>query len=212
MAHQAQTDILRTVPIKPGWSFYLTWIILTFLSLPIAFFLTFVILKGIIIVIGDIIFVDGVRHITEDFLFIYIFAPVAGLVTGVLQYFLLRWYLPRVIGWIFATAGGWSLGVLLVSLPGWLNWTNVFLNRIDLNFIVIGLLIGLLQWLLLRRRLFRAGWWIVANLVGWGLLALVTPGNQLGQFGLFTVGLIPACATAGCFALLMKQQVSDRLL
>lgn len=43
------------------------------------------------------------------------------------------------------------------------------------------LLVGLLQWLQLRRRVPRSGWWVPVNLVGWGLpvglLLLGEPGR-----------------------------------
>jgi hypothetical protein len=78
--------------------------------------------------------------------------------------------------------------------------------------VVLGLSIGAGQWLLLRQRLPRASWWIGANVVGWGLLALMS-GDKLfiGQFELFLIGLLPACATALVLALLMKQVQSAEL-
>ena len=189
---------------KPRWFFYPIWIILTFLCVPIAFFLDLAILRIITSFVGDFIYVDGVRHITEDYLGMYLFVPLVGLLTGVLQYGLLRRYLPRMGWWVLATTGGWLLGVLLIAIPAWLNWTDGSSN-LDFAFILIGLSIGAGQWLLLQRRLPRAAWWIVANVVGWGLLALITVGNSLGQFGLLTLGLLPACATAATLALLMNQ-------
>ena len=60
------------------------------------------------------------------------------------------------------------------------------------------------QWLLLRRRLRRAGWWVGANVLGWVLLGLITKGNALGQFGLLLLGFLPACATAVMLALLIN--------
>jgi hypothetical protein len=69
----------------------------------------------------------------------------------------------------------------------------------------MGFSIGLAQWLLLRLRLSWAGWWIAANILGWGLLGLVTPGESIGQFGLLTLGLLPACATAAMLAWLMNE-------
>jgi hypothetical protein len=189
---------------KPRWFFYTIWIILTFLCVPIAFFLSLVILRIIINFVGDIIYVDGVRHITEDYLGLDVFVPVVGLLTGVLQYGLLRRYLPRMGWWVLATTGGWLLGGLLIAIPTWLNWTEGSID-LDLAFILMGLAIGAGQWLLVRRRLSRAGWWIGANVVGWGLLGLITTSNTLGQFGLFTLGLLPACATAATLALLMNQ-------
>jgi len=189
---------------KPGWLFYPIWVILTCLAVPIAFFLGFAILRIIIDFVGDFIYVDGVRHITEDYLGIYVFVPVVGLVTGVVQYGLLRRYMPRMGWWVLATAGGWLLGVLLIAVLGWLNWSHEALN-LDLAFILMGLSIGVAQWLLLQRHLPGATWWIAANVVGWGLLALITQGNSLDQFGLFALAFFPACATAATLAFLLNR-------
>ena len=93
----------------------------------------------------------------------------------------------------------------MIVLPGWLGWTETPLYALDLIFFVMGLAIGIAQWLFLQRRLARAGWWIAASALGWGLLGLITPGNSLDQYGLFTLGFLPACATAAMLALLMKQ-------
>ena len=187
---------------KPRWSFYAAWILLTSLSIPIAFFLTLIALRIITRIVGDYIYVNGVRHITEDYLWIYPFIPIVGLLTGGLQYGLLRRYLPRIGGWVLATAGGWLLGVLLIGLPGRENLINEFLGM-SLVFLLMGLAIGVGQWLILRQRLVHAGWWIAANLLGWGLLGLIQADNSMDQFSLFVIGLIPACVTALMLAVLM---------
>ena len=189
---------------QPRWSFYLLWILLTMFCVPIAFFLSLIILRIIVLFVGDFINVNGVQHITEDYLALYVFVPLMGLLTGVLQYELLRRYFPRMRPWVAATIGGWLLGAFLILTHGWLNPTNTVLS-LDLAFLIMGLSIGVGQWLLLRQRLPRAGWWIGANVVGWSILALVTNGNSMGQFGLFALGLLPACATALMLALLIKQ-------
>ena len=189
---------------KPRWSFYFIWIILTSLCIPIAFFLNLVVLKIIIQFVGDFIYVNGVRHITEDYLFLYTFIPMVGLLTGILQYGLLRRYLPRMSWWVLATTAGWLLGVLLIVLSGWLKFIDGSFN-LDLTFILMGLAIGMSQWLLLRQRLPQAGWWIAANIIGWGLLALITAENTVDQFQLMAMGLLPACVTAAILALLMNQ-------
>ena len=189
---------------QPRWSFYLLWILLTMFCVPIAFFLSLIILRIIVLFVGDFINVNGVQHITEDYLALYVFVPLMGLLTGVLQYELLRRYFPRMRSWVAATIGGWLLGAFLILTHGWLNPTNTVLS-LDLAFLIMGLAIGVGQWLLLRQRLPRAGWWIGANVVGWSILALVTNGNSMGQFGLFALGLLPACATALMLALLIKQ-------
>lgn len=107
--------------------------------------------------------------------------------------------------WVLVTVAGWFLGILLIALPGWLGWTATPLNNLDLILLVMGLAIGITQWLLLRRRFAQAGWWIPANALGWGLLGLITPGNSLDQYGLFILGFLPACATAAMLAFLMSR-------
>jgi hypothetical protein len=189
---------------KPRWFFYPIWIILTSLCVPIAFFIDLVILRILISFVGDFIYVNGVRHITEDYLYMYTFIPIVGIMTGVMQYELLRRYLSRMGWWVLATIGGWLLGALLIAMPFWLNWPDGSIN-LDLAFILMGLAIGVSQWLLLRQRLPWASWWIGANVVGWGLLALITPENTLNQLALFTLGSIPACVTAAMLAVLMNQ-------
>ena len=194
-----------TIIEKPEWTFYLVWVILTTLCIPIAFILDLVVLKAIISFVGDFIYVNGVQHVTEDYLFSYTFVPVAGLITGVLQYWLLHRYLTRMGWWILATTGGWLLGLLIILIPGWLDFWNFEVFDLDLAFILMGLSIGTGQWLLLRHRLPRAGWWVGANAVGWSLLSLLTTGNSIGQYGLLILGFLPACATAAILALLLNQ-------
>lgn len=189
---------------KPSWPFYGRWILLTSLCLPVAYFLDLILLRIITLFVGDFIYVDGVQHITEDYLGVYTFIPIAGLLIGLSQYGLLRRFLPHMGWWVVATIGGWLLGVFLILIPGWLSWTSPLFS-LDLVFIVMGLSIGVGQWLLLRRCLLHAGWWIGANVVGWGLLALIQEGNSFDQFILFLFGLLPACATAVMLALLMNQ-------
>lgn len=188
----------------PRWRFYLLWILLTVLCLPIAFVLDLLLMRIITRFVGDYVYVGGVRHITEDYLGMYAFIPFAGLVTGVLQYGLLRRYLPHMGWWVATTLGGWLVGGYLVLIPTWLGWESP-LFTIGLAFVALGLSIGIGQWLVLRRRVPRAGWWIGATVVGWGLLALMPGDQSIDQFGLFLIGFVPACATAAMLVLFMKQ-------
>ena len=193
---------------EPRWLLYPLWIIQSFLCIPIALLLNFMILTIITLLIGDFIYVNGVRRITEDYLYLYFFIPMVSLLTGAFQSALLRRYLPRMSGWVLATAGGWLLGILLVLMPDWLHWRNGY-QDLDQALLSLGLAIGITQWLLLRRRLSHAGWWVAATVAGWGLLALLT-GDTLDGLGLLALGLLPASVTAAALALLMKQaQLND---
>jgi len=193
---------------EPRWLLYPLWIIQSFLCVPIALLLNFIILIIVTMLVGDYIYVKGIPRITEDYLFMYIFIPMVSLLTGTFQSSLLRRYLPRMRGWVLATAGGWLIGVLLVLLLGWMNWRDGY-QDLDQAFLLLGVAIGVTQWLLLRRQLSHAGWWIAATILGWGLLALLT-GETLNQFGVLALGLIPASATAVALALLMKQADLNR--
>lgn len=123
--------------------------------------------------VGDTINVGGQSHITEDFLLPYIFRPMLGLVFGFLQYVLLRRHLPRMGWWIIGTTLSWSLGLIGsrvlystvdVTLDQSVIWIEVLLTAL------IGGSMGLAQWLVLRQRVPRSAWWIIANLIGWGVV------------------------------------------
>jgi hypothetical protein len=208
LTHQESNRM--TVIKKPEWFFFPIWIILQVLSIIITFGLTLVILKVIITFVGSYIYVDGVQHITEDYLFMRIVLPAYSLITGLLQYGLLRRYIPHMGWWVLATAGGWLLGVVLISGLSWITallWPNklIFDSRaVDSGFILLGFSVGIGQWFLLRRRLPRAGWWIIANMLGWGLLSLIT-GPTLDQYDLLLVGLLPGSVTAAALFWLMGQ-------
>ncbi len=203
MTRETDIQTLSFPKSKPDWYFYIAWILWTTFCIPIAYFIIMVILMIITLLIGDYIYVNGVRHITEDYLAVYFLAPVMGLVTGAVQYGLLRRILPRMGWWVLATAGGWLLGMSLIAAFIRLQW--MVSAQLDLTFILVALSIGLAQWLVLRRRLPRAGWWILASLLGWGLVALANRGNSIDQYGLLVLGFFPGCATAAALFLLMRQ-------
>lgn len=194
---------------QPRWPFYLLWVVLTAVCVLIAFFFDLVLMRVVTFFVGDYVYVDGVRHIAEDYLYMYTFVPIVGFLTGALQYGLLRRYLPQMGSWVAMTLGGWLVGGFLTLMPGWLGWISPVFSG-GLALVVLGLSIGVGQWLLLRRRLPRAGWWIGANGAGWGSLALILGDTSIGPIGLFLVGFVPACVTAVMLALLLKQAPSAK--
>jgi hypothetical protein len=58
---------------------------------------------------------------------------------------------------------GFFLGALIIDIAGiWLTFTVIA--------ILLGLGVGVLQWLVLRKRVSRAGWWVLASAAGGTLL------------------------------------------
>ncbi len=202
MAIQEVKSVHALINKKPDGLFYAGWILLTLLCVPAAFVISLGILGVIARFVGDFIYVNGVQHITQDYLSLYLFFPLVGLLTGLAQYGLLRGILPHMGGWVLATTVGWMPAMILAVPPSWPGLTLV--SPVDLIFLLIGLGTGVAQWLLLRSRLPRAGWWVAASLLGWGLLALITTGDAMDQFGLFSMSLLPACVTAVALRWLLR--------
>jgi len=162
---------------KPAWPFYLGWVVLNFIAVVLAWSLAWMLISQITKIVGDTIRVGGQSRITEDFLFVYVLFPIIGLLTGILQYILLRRYLPHMTGWIVATFLGWLMpfitGTLILRVLAYQNDPFFIMP----GMLLIGATIAVPQWWLLRQRVRYAFWWLLAYGVGWemvGLLNLVT--------------------------------------
>ncbi len=107
---------------------------------------------------------------------------VGGVVAGVLQWLVLRRQITRAGRWVVAIPGGAVVAAVAgvavglvagaVSDPGTPSPLGGADVRVDAAWIVgagtLGTTLGVLQWLLvLRRRVTRAGWWVLASTVGW---------------------------------------------
>jgi len=195
---------------KPRWFFYLVWVGLNALTIVIAWYITWALISLVENVVGDTIKVGGQARITEDFLFVYVLFPVIGLSTGILQYFLLRRYLPRMAWWIVATLLGWVLPFFMGSI------ITIFLARgsniwlIMLGLFLIGTTIGLPQWWMLRQRVSHAFWWILAYGFGWWLIGLLNYFTTEPLAVLFAIALMPTIGTGiACWLLLNELPKSE---
>jgi hypothetical protein len=193
---------------RPGWSFYLGWVALGLISLLIALGLYRVLIPRITAAVGDTVHVGGVRHITEDFLLPYIIWPAQGLTIGLLQYVLLRRYLPRMGWWIVATALAWPPAYTVIYR---MAYATYFSNAgagsagfVALAIVVVSGLFGAVQWLVLRRRVRHAAWWIPATLVGWGTVGLVASGPA-SDFLALALGIVPPTVSAVTLWLLLDR-------
>jgi hypothetical protein len=189
--------------------FYAGWVMLSTLSVPFALYTSIIVI------------VAGSPQVTEDFL-TFMFIPTFGLLTGLLQYVLLRGYLPRLgrwTWWIVVTALGLTLGIVLGFLGsriwsilsgsstwgmeiGWMGAAGVWARQLDpfrmLSSVMgpaVGATIGLAQWLVLRKRVPRAGWWILASVVGWALVQPITGAVFDSLLEFLAIGAVPAGVT-----------------
>ncbi len=108
-------------------------------------------------------------------------ALVGGLLVGVIQAWMLRGRVPRAgWRWIAATLAG---HISMIRLQGF-----------------GAVVLGTLQWLILRRTVSRSWVWVVVSTVGWALAMVVT--NRMGESGAvggwalgFTNGAIAGAVT-----------------
>ena len=192
---------------KPSWFFYPAWVALVSTSIPISFTIYSALIFLVKEAVGSTIQVGGQPHITEDFLMPYILWPALGLVTGFLEYLLLRRHLPRIGWWIAATTLGWSLGliggrVLTRTLYGTVDVRAIWFET--LMTALAGGAMGLAQWLVLHQRVRHAAWWILANVLSWGVVGwgAATLSNQM-VIPAVGILLVPGIATGIALWLLL---------
>jgi hypothetical protein len=118
-------------------------------------------------------------------------APLlGGLVVGGLQWVVLRQSIRQAGWWVLASAVGWALGWAIVA-------ALVPLEYGFLTGIVLGAAMGILQWLILQRQFYRAGWWIAISVLAWtaGLSLLTGP---------LLVGAVAGAVTGIALELLLR--------
>ncbi len=94
----------------------------------------------------------------------------AGVGVGIMQWPVLYRRVSRAWRWTLATAVAWIVGsiLLLVAVPSGL--------QILLAGLILGPLVGLAQWLILRQEVHWAGWWIVISAMAWITALTLLPG------------------------------------
>ena len=89
------------------------------------------------------------------------------------------WAAPRAPGWrvwlwwVLATAVGWSVGGYLGSAAGWGLSRGIAVVGYGAGAAAGGIAAGVLQWLVLRQQVARAGWWVLASTVAGAVIGVV---------------------------------------
>jgi hypothetical protein len=116
-----------------------------------------------------------------------------AITAGMLQWLVLRRYVRWANQWWLVTSIGWIAGGVLASYaafavlgarPSTLSFTAV---TAPANAAVV----GTFQWLILRRHVRRAGWWVLASIAAWAI------GERLGLYAGFYVALYAGAAVGG---------------
>ena len=114
----------------------------------------------------------------------------SGLAIGVLQWVVLRDRIGNRRWWILASAAGWMLGwvIALIAVPPDIR---------ALAGVVLGAIVGSAQWIVLRREVHLAGWWIIISALAWATGLGLVP-------GILTSGVMPGTMTGIAIELLLR--------
>ena len=181
-------DAYRQVVLYPGvvvmkreasWNVWPMWVALNLLALPLAVLAAMAVVVLIDRTASPLVPFEGQAALNISQAILY--GSMLILVTAVLQWLLLRRYLENATVWIPLTAVGWLAGIFLIYLA----WAWPFASASSSEWLpalappLLGALVGLAQWLYLRRMVDHAGYWVLASTIGYGILAR-------GAFGSFT--------------------------
>ncbi len=200
---------------KAGWGFWLGWVVASTVGMLVGFFMIFLIYGLLEALLGS--------AVTDDLFEIgwlgdLVMGIMLGIVVGILQWLVLQGRVSRVGWWILASAAagyGISLAFFIgieesLSFSLFLRFTGVAALG--------GAVMGTLQWLVLRGKVSRAGWWVLASTVGWALGMAVSraiswgPDDADAIYALAVTGAVMGAVTGAALVWLLRQPVPEAKL
>jgi hypothetical protein len=123
----------------------------------------------------------------------FVSSLIIGVPIGLAQWIALRRIAPISILWVLTVSAGLILGhVLTPTLAGvWVFQDDESVLTLTADYVTIGLLVGLVQWTLLRSYFAKSFVWLLSSAVGLGLgtgLILIT--NLVDQSGIGSIILV----------------------
>lgn len=124
-----------------------------------------------------------------------------GVAVGLAQWLVLRQVIRRAGWWILASTVGWGIGwaIIVTGLVVPPNGTGL---TALISGAILGIYIGLAQWIVLRRNVAQAGWWLPASIAGWMM-------GLLGLFGTILTGAVVGVVTGLMLDWLLRTPLPD---
>lgn len=140
---------------------------------------------------------------------------VFGAIFGATQWLALRRYLASPVWWTLASILGGVIALVTSALGeagGELTrvegaWAIGRLVGLTMGAIAAGVIVGIIQWLVLRKVVPHAGWWVLISPVGWGVSVLGATAEIPGEV---VAGLIGVLAT-GCLGVVVCGAISGAM-
>ena len=182
MAEQtsARRDQSSDSPLAAGWGFWLCWVLAGTVGWGVGGPV------GVAIGSSRDIIVAG-----------YVGVAVGGIMVGVLQWLVLRRQIASAGWWVLASIVAVAAVGVVVFVVGVVDTDVGWVLGAGLT----GTVLGLLQWLVLRRQVARAGWWVLAGTVAW-----IVGGPVGGFVGWAALGAVYGVITATMLLWLLRQR------
>jgi hypothetical protein len=121
-----------------------------------------------------------------------LFGAAAGAVVGIAQWLVLRKHVRPSGWWVPATAAGWAVGAVALS-------TALYVDEVlavVVGMVSTGAAAGAAQWMVLRKRFHRTGWWAPAGAVAW-IVAVAVAWAAMRTVAGFVMGYITGAIMTG---------------
>jgi hypothetical protein len=174
-------------PRRPGWRIWFLWLMAGAVG------------WGVGVEVGSLGVPGGLKSLQSSpniILAGYLGVAAGGILGGVLQWLVLRRQITRAGRWVLASLGAAAVVGVVIFGVGMVNADVGWVG----GAVLFGTVVGALQWLVLRRQVARAGWWVLASTVGWVV------GMPLGGiFGWLALGAAYGAITGTALVWLLRQ-------
>ena len=119
-----------------------------------------------------------------------------GVALGLGQWLVLRQWVREPGWWIWASTVGWAIGWILI-ITEILPPPQAGIIAALLAGAVLGLMLGVAQWFILRRLVDSAGWWVLVSTTGWAI-------GFSGLLGITVVGTVAGAVTGFALDFLLR--------
>jgi hypothetical protein len=125
-----------------------------------------------------------------------------GIALGLGQWLVLRQSIPQAGWWIWASTVGWAFGQAMIVVGEITPPGSGLINSVAAG-TVLGTLLGIAQWFVLRRSVRHANWWVIMSAVGWAI-------GLTGIFGGTLVGAVAGAVTGLTLDWLLRHPLPER--
>ena len=165
----------------------ITWFLITILGCCIGFAAASLVSEPFYVFKGRTLYVEPYE---PDLYFISMVSwSLIGVCVGIGQWMFLRKYIGKAIFWIISSFVGWSsCGILLFIF----DFQKMGIQRVTSSivtgeFALCGLIIGIMQWLVIRKKVLKAGRWVLINLMLWGSMVISKPYLREPEYSMFII-------------------------